>query len=263
MLGKDQYATSRNYDARIFLNTKYLTNRESKSKWILEFFPKKDGLKVLELGCGTGLFWLANRGDIPRSWEITLSDYSEGMLKETREAMSGVAGHFEYAVVDAQDIGYPDASFDLVLANNMLYHLADKQTAFRHIKRILRADGVFIASTQSRNDMTELDELYLSYMKSRGRNPAFKERSFSLDNGFMQLEPFFSRIEVERRENSLRITEAEPIIAYYRSLNGMEDGKAVLPEELEEGFRAFLAERLEEGKAIRVTKEAGLFVCKI
>jgi SAM-dependent methyltransferase len=67
MLNDNQYASSSKYEARIYLNKTFAVNKQSKYAWIFEHFPKNENLRVLELGCGTGLFWLANRNSFPRN----------------------------------------------------------------------------------------------------------------------------------------------------------------------------------------------------
>jgi ubiquinone/menaquinone biosynthesis C-methylase UbiE len=261
MLNDNQYATSKNYEARLYLNQHFRTNRDSKAEWLFSFFPKKENLRILELGCGTGLFWLAIKALTPQSWDITLSDYSEGMLNKTKEALSSVDRSYNYATINAQNIDFTINHFDVILANNMLYHIGDLKTALSQIKGVLNFDGVFIASTQGKNDMKELNNIVYSYMVNKGTPHIFKERSFSMNNGFDQLRPFFDTIKVKRFDYRLEITEIEPIINYFLSFNGITNDIPVLPEEKVEGFRLYLQTIMDKDKAIVVNKETGAFIC--
>jgi ubiquinone/menaquinone biosynthesis C-methylase UbiE len=260
-LSENQYATSNKYESRIYINTKFKTNPKSKFKWIFEHFPKNDNLKVLELGCGTGLFWLANRNEIPNSWSITLSDYSEGMLEGTRNTLSKINRDFKYEVVNAEDINYPDKHFDIILANNMLYHIENRSIAISHIFRILKDDGVFITSTVGKNDMLELNQYLYDFLESRNKSFKFRELPFSLDNGLGQLLAYFPKVTISRYEDMLKIDKVEPIIDYYRSFNGMYNDLVVLYEEDIDAFRIFLQNIIDSKKAISVTKDSGIFIC--
>jgi ubiquinone/menaquinone biosynthesis C-methylase UbiE len=261
-LNENQYATSDRYEARIYLSKKFGTNPKSKFKWIFEHFPKKENLKVLELGCGTGLFWLANRNEIPRTWTITLSDYSAGMLESTRKTLSILRCNFSYEVVDAENIGYPDKQFDLILANNMLYHVENRPAALAHISRILKDDGVFLASTMGKMNMLEMNELFNKFLSTRGKKFEFREFAFSLDNGAAQLSPFFPNVIMERFDDSLEIDEPEAIINYYRSFNEMHDNVIVLADADVEPFRVFLSNFIGSKGKLHVTRDSGIFVCR-
>jgi ubiquinone/menaquinone biosynthesis C-methylase UbiE len=262
MLNENQYASSKKYEARIYLNKQFKTNPQSKFEWVFDYFPKEERLTVLELGCGTGLFWLANRNHIPRSWTITLSDYSEGMLEATRNTLSRINHTFQYEIVNAEDIQYPDNQFDLILANNMLYHVQDKDAAIRNICRILKDDGVFITSTMGKNDLRELHHHLYAYLESKGKHFRFREYSFSLDNGMERLTNHFNDVRLERYENTLVINEADAIVDYYLSFNEIYDDVVVLPEAERGEFKVYLQHILDNEKAITTTKDEGLFICR-
>lgn len=50
----------------------------------------------------------------------------------------------------AEDIPYPDASFDLVFSDNVLEHLQDPAIAFQEVRRVLKPGGIFLAKTPNR-----------------------------------------------------------------------------------------------------------------
>jgi ubiquinone/menaquinone biosynthesis C-methylase UbiE len=209
MLDDSQYSSAKKYEARIYLSRKFRTNPQSKYAWIFDHFPKQENLHVLELGCGTGLFWLANRNAIVPSWTILLSDSSEGMLETARRSLSRVRHKFQYEIIHAEDIHYPDNTFDIILANNMLYHIENRDATILAIGRILRDTGIFIASTMGKNDMLELHNCLYAFLESRGHTFRFGEYAFSLDNGMEQLNKHFPDVVLERRENKLAINEVD------------------------------------------------------
>jgi ubiquinone/menaquinone biosynthesis C-methylase UbiE len=261
MLSNVQYASSEKYEARIYLNTKFRTSAGSKFRWIFDHFFEGDNLNVLELGCGTGLFWLANRNEIPPGWNITLTDYSEGMLKTTRRTLSQIRREFRYEVMDAGNITYPDRHFDIILANNMLYHIENRAAAISHIARILKDSGRFYASTMGKNDMLELNRILYDFLGTRGKKFTFREFSFSLENGEEQLKASFPSVTLSRFHDTLRINEAEAVINYYLSFNGMYDGITVLADEDVDPFRKHLQGIIDREQFINVTKDSGVFIC--
>ncbi len=78
---------------------------------------------------------------------------------------------------------------------------------------------------------------------------------FTLENGRDQLAPWFSHIVIHRYEDSLVVTEAEPLTAYLLSIRAASD--------LDEAERATIAERVDQQLATRgaihITKDSGLF----
>ncbi|MCL2138388.1 MAG: class I SAM-dependent methyltransferase, partial [Treponema sp.] len=231
MLNENQYSSSKKYEARIYLNNKFKTNPKSKYSWIFEHFPKKENLNILELGCGTGLFWLANRNNIDKTWSIILSDYSEGMLETSRNSLSRLKYNFQYGKINAENIQYPDNKFDVILANNMLYHVQNKDKTIKNICRILKNTGVFIASTMGKDNLLELNNCLYNFLEKKKNYFRFNEYSFSLNNGMEQLLRHFKNVLLEKYENKLIINEAQAIINYYFSFNGMYDNITILPEE--------------------------------
>jgi ubiquinone/menaquinone biosynthesis C-methylase UbiE len=264
-LSDNQYSSSEKYEARIYLHRKFRTNPLSKYEWIFEHFPKNENLNVLELGCGTGLFWLANRNNIIKSWTIILSDYSEGMLQTTRDSLSRISKlniNFQYEIVNAENIEFPDNNFDIILANNMLYHIPNRDAAIKNIHRILKDTGIFIASTMGKNDLAELNNHFYTFLESKNNKLRFLELSFSLNNGLEQLAEYFEKIVLEKYNNSLEIDEIDAIVNYYLSFNGIYNNVVVLPEEYINDFKIYLQNVLEKEKTIVTTKDEGIFICE-
>jgi ubiquinone/menaquinone biosynthesis C-methylase UbiE len=132
---KQQYATANNLSKRISIHDKYSTNKMGFGNWIVSNYRIDKGMKVLELGCGTGDMW-KNRGClISLCSKLTLSDFSEGMLATTKCNL-GEYDNIEYKVIDIQEIPYEDETFDVVIANMMLYHVPDITKALTEVRRV-------------------------------------------------------------------------------------------------------------------------------
>ncbi len=81
---KNQYQDASNISTRINLHSLYSRNPQGWFPWIFEQLQLKDGLRVLEIGCGDGSMWHQNLEQIPADIRITLSDISVGMLRDAR-----------------------------------------------------------------------------------------------------------------------------------------------------------------------------------
>jgi len=64
------------------------------------------------------------------------------MLDEAQQRLANVPSDFAFERIDVQAIPYNDASFDVVIANHMLYHVPDLPKALAEIRRVLRPGGL-------------------------------------------------------------------------------------------------------------------------
>ena len=62
-------------------------------------------------------------------------------------------------VASVQTLPFADKSFDLVIANYMLYHATDIDQALGELRRVLRTDGLLVAATNGPAHLIELLEI--------------------------------------------------------------------------------------------------------
>jgi ubiquinone/menaquinone biosynthesis C-methylase UbiE len=255
----EQYSNSNNYAARIEINRRFRTNPQPLTRWIFDQMNFPDNSKVLELGCGNGIFWKTNHDRIMDDSQIILSDFSEGMLNDARKLLGDIFKGFEYRVFNAQQIPYPNEYFDVIIANLMLYHVPDRKKAFSEIYRVLKSDGRFYATTFGKSNMKEINEMVSSY-DSRLDNPLeLFAMEFGLENGESQLKQYFDEVEMKRYQDSLMITEVDPIVRYVLSFG---KNKEILVNENLRCFREYITEILDNNEKIMVTKDTGIFIAK-
>lgn len=241
-----QYATSARLETRIGIHEKYSRNQQPFAAWIVSHYRLQPGQRVLELGCGTGSMW---RGvSLPEDCHVTLTDFSEGMLKTARANTVHLAA--DYAVVDAQNIPYPDDSFDVVIANMMLYHVPDVAQALREIRRVLRPGGRFLAATFGENGVVQAVAAMLGMRFDTNMR-------FTLQNGGEQLAAVFRHVERHDREDALDVTDLRDLIAYLRSMQQM----TALADVPDEKLLAAFAPHVRDG-VLSLPKEYGLFICR-
>jgi len=243
---KDQYATSARLETRIGIHEKYSRNKQPFGEWIVSHYHLQPGERVLELGCGTGSMWKGI--SLPVGCHVTLTDLSAGMLETAKVNTRHLAA--DYAVCDAMALPYADASFDVVIANMMLYHVPDIDRALREIRRVLKAGGRFFAATFGEHGVTEavLEMLGL---------PCTANHRFTMQNGGAQLAPYFVSVEVMRRPDALDVTCLDDLIGYLRSMAGMTILADVPDSRLLDVFR-----RNMKDSVLSLPKEYGLFICR-
>ncbi len=254
---ESQYKDASNLNARIDLHRLYSTNQYGWHRWIFDHFRVPEGGTIVELGCGPGLLWASNHQRIPEDWRITLTDFSAGMLEEARHRLG--QERFTYEVADAQKLPFADASFDVVIANHMLYHVPEIALALQEIQRVLKPGGAFYASTVGRMHMREVHAL------TSKRWPDARERSlgqslaFVLENGAEILTPYFSQLALTYYLNELRVPDAGPLVAFI--LSGRA-GVGISPEDREALSELIEAEIVAQGGLLKITTASGLFAAR-
>ncbi|MCR4897001.1 MAG: class I SAM-dependent methyltransferase [Lachnospiraceae bacterium] len=249
---KAQYATSKGLDTRIGFHDRYSTNRQGFGPWIVSNYDIREGMRVLEIGVGTGSTWSGHEDVIARCGQLVLTDFSEGML-ETAKGNVGAHGNVEYRVADIQALPFADGSFDVIIANMMLYHVPDLMQGLREVRRVLRAEGAFYCATLGEHNFVDrLAEWLLLDGESFHPN-----HNFTMENGGEKLGAFFSEVQPLFYEDSLHITDPEDLVTYLGSMASFRDIADLSTDRIREVLKAH-----EVDGAIDLPKEYGMFVAK-
>jgi len=250
----DQYKDASNLDARIVIHKRFSTNPYGWFNWVFDKLVKlPEDANVLELGSGSGALWSNIADRIPVNWNITLSDLSQGMMDAAWRNLVVTGRNFKFEQIDAQSIPYKDETFDIVIANHMLYHVPDRPKALAEIKRALKKGGHLIATTVGEFHMKEITDWLRRVDMDKDFSPFILP--FTLENGAEQLDQFFSKVTISRYEDSLHVTEIEPMIAYLRSASRASE---VSEDELAK-IKLDLEKELKENGKIFISKDSGLF----
>jgi ubiquinone/menaquinone biosynthesis C-methylase UbiE len=151
----------------------------ARSETALETVAETHPVRVLDVGAGTGAF--AVRVAAATGAVVTAVDSAPAMVAQARRA--GV----DAVLADARSLPFPDDSFDCVVANWMLYHVAGRDDALAEIARVLRPSGRLVAATFSERNLAELwDALGDDTPRAHG---------FTAENGAAQLRRRFGRVQ--------------------------------------------------------------------
>jgi ubiquinone/menaquinone biosynthesis C-methylase UbiE len=253
----DQYRDATNLDARVRLHVLFSANKYGWNRWYFDQLDLPSHARILELGCGPGHLWRDNLDRTPANWDVTLSDFSAGMLRQAEEKLRQHKHPFHYQVIDAQSIPFDDGAFDAVIANHMLYHVPGRSKALSEMRRVLKHSGRAYIATNGDDHLRELHDL----MQRFDPNVDFGwgKRSyeiFSLSSSGEELSRLFANITIHRYTDALIVTEAEPLVDYILSMTTIESAKKRRVE-----LMRFVEHELSTRGAIHIAKDSGLFVC--
>ncbi len=249
---KAQYATSKSLDTRISFHHTYSTNKTGFGPWLMSNYEIKEGMKVLELGTGTGDMWIGHDDIIAKCDRLVLSDFSEAML-EAAEKNIGKRKNVEYRQIDVQNIPFEDDSFDAVIANMMLYHVPDLSRAVKEIGRVLKDDGVFYSATYGEHNFNDVIAEWFGLV-GENYDP---NHLFTLQNGGEALKKVFAEVEIRYYKDSLRVTDINDLADYLQSLKALHGIGTMGRERILEVLKAH-----EEDGVISLPKEYGTFIAR-
>jgi SAM-dependent methyltransferase len=122
------------------------------------------GTRVLDAGCGHGDLCAAAaaRGAAPVG-----VDLAEGMVAAAQAAHPGL----DFRVADAEDLPFPDASFDAALAAFLVNHLPHPERAAHELRRVVAAGGRVAVAMWDRPERVEFLGLFEAAMEAAHVNP--------------------------------------------------------------------------------------------
>jgi SAM-dependent methyltransferase len=195
---REQYATEAGLAARksIYTDVTGPDARELVFQAVAETRPQS----VLEVGCGEGE--LAERVAHELAADVVAIDQSERMVELAR------ARGVEARVGDIQELPFVDASFDVVVAAWMLYHVSDLDRGISELARVLQPGGRLVAATNASDHLREMLDL---------AGVDEWEFSFRAENGAELLGRHFASVEKRDASGTVRLHHADQIRAYLGS----------------------------------------------
>jgi SAM-dependent methyltransferase len=104
----------------------------------------KPHMRILDIGCGPGTITADLAERVPDG-RVTGVDHAPGILERARATAAGRGlTNVDFAVADVHALDYPDDTFCVVHAHQVLQHVGDPVRALREMRRVTKPGG-FIA----------------------------------------------------------------------------------------------------------------------
>jgi SAM-dependent methyltransferase len=255
-LKSSQYHSAVNINRRIALHEQFNTNPTRWGDWIYQHLAVDEDQNILAVGCGNAAHWREKVSMFPDSVKITLMDLSIGMLVDARDHLPEGEKRFQLVTGDAQYLPFPSSTFDRVTANHMLYHVPSIEKAIGECARVIKPEGLFMATTIGRGHMADLYSL-LSEFDPAFTPPESADRRFGLRNGRAHLSGHFVEVYRQIFNCDLWVTDPQPLVNYAFSMWSVEDTIAM---EKAGAMRDFFAGKIKTKGGILIRKESGLFL---
>lgn len=220
---QNDYRNSEKWRIRVDTHEKYTEPKIDFVAWIMGLYPWRGDEIVLDVGSGPGQYYprLAEQQSGVQYYGV---DFSSGMLAE--HDADG-----QLARASMLQLPFPDNSFDVVMANHVLYLASDIDAALAETRRVLKPGGSFIAATNSQQSMPQFKELFRRAIllvsppgTSRDiRVPSPMHNRFALENGTRMLSQHYFAVVRHDLPSALVFNEVDPIMEYLESIRNTRE----------------------------------------
>jgi len=127
----------------------FLTPRRP-GRRLAEWIAPGSNARVLELGCGTGIFTAYLAAEMQRGGSVLATDIAEQMIAVARKkSIGGESVAIEFREADGSSLPFEDNSFDLAVSALALFGFPDVPKALREWRRVVKPGGTLAFSSFS------------------------------------------------------------------------------------------------------------------
>ena len=184
--------------------------RDRFAKRLVELANLESGQKVLDIATGTGIVAIASAKIVGNEGKVIGVDISSGMLKQAQSKIDAEVPTIELVEADAEDLSFPDHSFDAILCSSAIVYLTDIPAALRSWYRFLKPEGIVAFSCFAQTAMT-ISVLYRAKLQDYGITATNPNEILGTPEKCLKMlqEAGFKNIEIQTEQFGFYLSEAQ------------------------------------------------------
>lgn len=269
-LTQQQYKGSSNYQQRLEV-FKY-GNQPLILEWAAQIFQQTFSLndkKILELGAGTGELWehISKQTDLKKA-NITLTDISSDMLQDNKRYVSTFFPptnqdvKIKYVLTDIDHLEkYPSNTYDVIIAQQVIYHAQDPRKALKEMHRMLKPGGFLglgVVDEDSSKGLWALGHQANERVPTKGFTSVFCEKHIENEG----LLASFSSCDTHLYRNKLSFKEEAKEVP----LNSFKSSPTIAGLHLDNAtfdkMRKIMSDEIKDKGAFEYEYRARIYTCK-
>ena len=264
-LKEKQYKSTKYLEARIRIH-QYTKNKIGFHEWIFnqydlsQFQKNDDVIKVLDVGCGTGIFWKKNLENFKKyNLDIVFTDATSAMVEKEKVSTAELNAKKTFEIADIDNLEKYKNQFDIVFCHNVIYHAENKDNSIENLKDCLndKQSSFCSITTNSEKHMLNVYEI--------GRN---LDKNFPTDriiDSFTEevadkMLPKHFKFEKKIEEEELRVTDWEVLMGFVAS--GVEPRGIKLVDNFWDEYKKIYDEEIKKNGYFKIIKRSPLYICR-
>lgn len=264
-LKEKQYKTTKYLEARIKIH-QFTKNKIGFHEWIFnqydlsEFEKNNNIIKVLDVGCGTGVFWKKNIDNFKKyNLDIVFTDATSAMVEKEKVNTAELNAKKTFEIADIDNLDKYKNQFDIVFCHNVLYHAGDKDNSIKNLKDCLndKPSSFCSITTNSEKHMLNVYEIGRNLDKNFPTDRIID--SFTEETADKMLPEHF-KFEKKLEEEELRVTDWEVLMGFVAS--GVEPRGIKLVDNFWDDYKKIYDEEFKKNGFFKIIKRSPLYICK-